>query len=152
MPIDAVFILAAAACGFGLSLATYRFFALRNNWAMGDWHRNRPGLPIAIGVVSVVWSVMIALGRGGPSLWTIPLFGVVGAAIWTSLLKVGSQMSLILAPIATVLLALAWIIIETPTATLRGGATRDTTVASDGARPAAEITAPASMKTKEGTR
>lgn len=152
MPIDAVFILAAAACGFGLSLATYRFFALRNNWAMGDWHRNRPGLPIAIGVVSVVWSVMIALGRGGPSLWTIPLFGVFCAAIWTSLLKVGSQVSLLLAPIATVLLALAWIIIETPTAAQRGSAPRDTTVASDAARPSTETAPTTSPPVKSGSR
>lgn len=130
MLVDAVFILAAAACGFGLSLATYRFFALRNNWAMGDWHRNRPGLPIAIGVVSVVWSTMIALGRGGPSLWAIPLFGVIGAAVWTSLLKVGSQVSLVLAPVATVLLALAWIITETPTASQRGSNPTDLNVAS----------------------
>lgn len=143
MPIDAVFFFATAACGFGLSLATYRFFALRNGWTMGDWHRHRPGLPIAIGVVAVVWSIMISLGRGGPSLWTIPLFGVFCAAVWTGVLKVGSQVSLVLAPVATVLLALAWMIIETPNAAQRSSDTA-ASLASGEARP---VTAPATPGT-----
>ena len=116
MPVDLVFILATAAFGFGTSLATYRFFALRNGWPMGDWHRNRPGLPIAIGVVAAVWSFLIALGRGGESAWVIPLFGLIVAAVWTGLFKVGSQVSLLLAPVATVLLALTWVATETPKA------------------------------------
>lgn len=151
MPIDAVFILAAAACGFGLSLATYRFFALRNGWTMGEWHRQRPGLPIAIGVVAVVWSVMIALGRGGPSLWTIPLFGIFCAAIWTGVLKVGSQISLILAPVATVLLALAWVIIETPQASRRSSEAA-ASVASGEVRPLPAPSTPGAAPTKDRSR
>lgn len=151
MPIDAVFFLATAACGFGLSLATYRFFALRNGWTMGDWHRHRPGLPMAIGVVAVVWSIMIALGRGGASLWTIPLFGVFCAAAWTGVLKVGSQVSLILAPVATVLLALAWMIIETPNATQRSSETAASAVSGE-ARPSLPPSSPAPPPTKDRPR
>lgn len=151
MPIDAVFILAAAACGFGLSLATYRFFALRNGWTMGEWHSHRPGLPIAIGVVAVVWSIMIALGRGGPSLWTIPLFGVFCAAVWTGVLKVGSQASLVLAPIATVLLALAWMIIETPSASQRSSEAA-ASVASGEPRSPSGPPSPSAASTKDRAR
>jgi hypothetical protein len=130
MPIDAVFILATAAFGFGLSLATYRLFAMRNGWPMGEWHRERPGLPIAIGVVAIAWSIMIGVGRGGTSAWVIPLFGLLVAAAWTGILKVGSQVSLILAPLVTVLLALSWIMVETPSPSRRSSFDFGTTTAS----------------------
>jgi hypothetical protein len=40
--------------------------------------------------------------------WVIVLFGILLAVFWTGFLRVGSQISLFLAPIATVLLITGW--------------------------------------------
>ena len=37
MPVDTMFWLATAAFAWGLSLASYRWFAVHNGWPMGEW-------------------------------------------------------------------------------------------------------------------
>ncbi len=101
--------LAMMAFGFGLSLATYRLFAMRNSWPMGAFHADLPAVPIMIGLVSLVVGVLFAASVGDARGWLIVGLGFVLWLVWTSLLRVGSQLSLFLAPLATGLLLLGWL-------------------------------------------
>lgn len=107
--LDNLFYLAAMAFGFGLSLATYRLIALRNDWPMGAFHADLPGVPIMIGMVTVVVGVLFAAARADMGGWLILGLGLLIAVVWTSLLRVGSQMSLFLAPLAAGLLLVGWL-------------------------------------------
>ena len=111
--IDVPFILAVTAFGLGLSLATYRGFAARYEWPMGDWHANRPALPMLIGLLALVAAALFGLARASAGYivagWSIVLFGFVLAILWTGLLRVGSQVSLFVAPAAAALLFVSWI-------------------------------------------
>lgn len=109
MPVDLMFILATAAFAFGLSLATYRWFAVYNGWPMGEWQSHRPGLPIAIGLFAVIFAFLFALARGGSAILVLPLVGTLCALTWTALLRVGAQSALLLAPAAVIALLIAWI-------------------------------------------
>ena len=101
--------LAVMAFGFGLSLATYRLVALRNSWPMGAFHADLPAVPIMIGLVSIVVGTLFAASVGDQRGWLILGLGVGLALIWGVLMRVGSQLSLFLAPIATGLLLLGWL-------------------------------------------
>lgn len=101
--------LAMMAFGFGLSLATYRLFAMRNNWPMGAFHADLPAIPIMLGLVSLVAGVLYAAAVGDMRGWMIVGLGFVLWMLWTSLLRVGSQLSLFLAPLATGLLLVGWL-------------------------------------------
>ena len=109
MPVDIMFVLATAAFAWGLSLATYRWFAVHNGWPMGEWQSHRPGLPIAIGLFAIVFAMLFAMARGGATLLILPLLGVLCAVTWTSLTRVGSQSALLLAPAALLALLGLWI-------------------------------------------
>jgi hypothetical protein len=112
---DLPFFLAVAALGWGLSLATYRWFATRYEWPMGQWHANRPALPILIGILAIIGALLFALARGYSNVpgaawagWSIVGFGVLLYFIWTGFLRVASQVSLFLAPAAAALLLVSW--------------------------------------------
>lgn len=110
---DLPFILAIGAIGWGMSLLTYRAFAVRFAWPMGEWHEKRPALPILIGVIAVSLGALYALARGSTETGlynglAIGAFGLALWVFWTSFLRVASQISLILAPAAAVLLFIAW--------------------------------------------
>lgn len=108
--IDAYFWLAAATLGWGLSLATYRLFATRNNWPMGQLHVDVPFIPVLVGVVCLVIGLVFAAARGSEfGGWIIMAIGVLLAFFWTGFLRVGSQMSLFLAPAAAAMLVLGFI-------------------------------------------
>ena len=108
MFVDPMFVLATAAFAFGLSLATYRWFAVHNGWPMGEWQSHRPGLPIALGFFCVLMAMLFAMFRGGATLLILPLLGVLCALTWTSLTRVGAQSALLLAPAALVGLLILW--------------------------------------------
>jgi hypothetical protein len=110
---DLAFYASIAAFGLGLSLATYRLFASRYEWPMGEWHAQRPALPILIGLITMILAGLYAMnrlyiGQVGDAL-AIPAFGLAAAILWTGALRVGSQVSLFLAPAAAGLLFIAWI-------------------------------------------
>ena len=112
---DLPFFLAVGALGWGLSLATYRMFASRYEWPMGEWHRNRPALPVLIGLLAFLFAVLFAAARGLSGVpgapfagWAIVLFGCLLALVWTGFLRVASQVSLVAAPVAAVLLGIVW--------------------------------------------
>lgn len=108
--LDWQFVFAVLACGFGLSLATYRIFAVQNGWPMGELHLNRPMIPVVIGVFSLVIAFLFAAARGPEAGgWWIVLAGVLFAILWTGIMRVSSQVSLFLAPAATLLLLIGWI-------------------------------------------
>jgi hypothetical protein len=110
--VDLPFGLAVAAIGFGLSLMTYRMFARHYEWPMGAWQESHPSLPIMIGLISLTIGVLFATARwfdgGIYAASAIGLFGLSLAIIWTGFLRVGSQVSLILAPVAAGMLFVAW--------------------------------------------
>ena len=108
--IDAFFMLAAAALGWGLSLATYRLFAGRNNWPMGQLHADVPVIPVLIGVGALVIGLIFAASRGLEfrGLHIVGV-GILLAVFWTGFLRVGSQVSLFLAPAAAAMLVLGFI-------------------------------------------
>ncbi len=107
--IDNLFLLAVAALGWGLSLATYNFFARRQQWPMGALQVDFPVVPVLLGVFAISNALWFAAARGTEyGGWVIVLFGVLLAIFWTGFLRVGSQISLFLAPIAAVLLIAGW--------------------------------------------
>lgn len=109
MMVNNLFLLAIAALGWGLSLATYRFFARRYNWPMGALQADLPFIPILIGTVSLLcgltFAFLIGVDLGG---WIIVGCGLLLAVFWTGFLRVGSQISLFLAPAAAFLLIIGW--------------------------------------------
>ncbi len=108
--IDNLFLLAVAALGWGLSLATYGFIAGRHAWSRGALQIDFPAVPILLGLFSVFVAIWFAVTRGvDAGGWVIVLFGILLAIFWTGFLRVGSQISLFLAPIATVLLITGWL-------------------------------------------
>ena len=108
VPIDLMFVLATAAFAWGLSLATYRWFATHNTWPMGAWQAAQPALPKAIGLVVVAVAVVFALTRGLGTTVVLPLLGVVAGLGWTALLKVGAQSALLFGPAAAALVLIGW--------------------------------------------
>lgn len=109
MMINNLFLLAIAALGWGLSLATYRVFAGRYNWPMGALHADLPGIPILIGLVSFFCGLGFAVALGADlGGWIIIGCGILLAVFWTGFLRVGSQISLFLAPIAAFMLIVGW--------------------------------------------
>jgi hypothetical protein len=119
MGIDLLFFLATAAFGWGLSLATYRMIALRRGWPMGHLHTERPAIPVLLGILSLVVAFLFAAARTEFGGWAILMFGLVFALFWTGVFRVGSQTSLLLAPIAAMLLALGWFSQYLPTFPIR---------------------------------
>jgi hypothetical protein len=106
---DNLFYLAVMAFGFGLSLASYRIFAIRNNWPMGAFHSDLPAVPIMIGLISIVAAALFAAARAEYGGWVIIAAGFALAFLWTGLLRVGSQIALFIAPVVTGLLLLGWL-------------------------------------------
>jgi hypothetical protein len=129
--IDNLFLLAVAAFGWGLSLCTYRLFARSNGWPMGALQSDLPVIPVLIGIAGLIAGLLFATARGADEGgWVIIAFGLLLAVAWTGLLRVGSQVALFLAPVATFLLLLGWLAVplgyserkwanERPTETLR---------------------------------
>mgnify|MGYP001255513025 CR=1 FL=1 len=108
MGIDLLFVLATAAFGWGLSLATYRMVAKRRGWPMGHLHAERPAIPVLLGILSLVAAFLFAAARSEFGGWAILVLGLIFAAVWTGVFRVASQTSLLLAPLAALLLALGW--------------------------------------------
>lgn len=108
--VDNLFLLAVAALGWGLSLATYRLFARSRGWPMGALQMEAPFIPVVIGLAGLFAGLIFATARGADDGgWVMIALGLLFAAIWTGFLRVASQLSLILAPIATFLLLLGWL-------------------------------------------
>ncbi len=108
--VDNLFLLAIAALGLSLSLATYRLFARARAWPMGALQADLPFVPVLIGLVGLFSALLFATARGADDGgWVIIVLGLLFAALWTGFLRVGSQISLFLAPIATFLLLLGWL-------------------------------------------
>ncbi len=99
-----VFVLALAAFSWGLSLAAYRWIALQNAWPMGAWQAERPLLPQLIGLGAIAVALLATFVLGGSTVFLLLLLGLIGALVWTVLLKVAAQSALLLAPGAAALL------------------------------------------------
>ena len=109
MIIDPLFLLASAAFGWGLSLATYRLFAIRNGWPMGEVQSDTPVIAVLLGLFAIIAAFLFAAARGTDyGGWAILVMGLLLALFWTGFLRVASQLSLFLAPVAAILLLLGW--------------------------------------------
>lgn len=108
--VDNLFLLAVAALGIGLSLATYRLFARSNGWPMGALQSDLPVVPVAIGIAGLLAGLAFASARGYDEGGLVIIgFGIVLAAVWTGFLRVGSQIGLFIVPVVTFLLLLGWL-------------------------------------------
>ena len=107
--VDNLFLLAVGAFGWGLSLAAYRMFARRFAWPMGALQADLPAIPVLLGLVSLMAGLLYAAMRGvdGGGMMIIGC-GFLLAMFWIGFLRVGSQISLFLAPLVTVLLVFGW--------------------------------------------
>jgi len=109
--VDDLFLLAIGALGWGASLATYRALAKRNGWPMGTLQAEQPAVPILIGVTSLGAGIVFAAARGGMhGGWVILVSGLALGVFWSGCLRVGAQTALLLAPLAAVLLIVAWVV------------------------------------------
>lgn len=108
VPFDLMFVLATAAFAWGLSVMTYRWFAIHNGWPMGAWQSRLPSLPQAIGLAVIAVAVVFALARGWGTTLVLPLLGLLCAFGWMVLLKVGAQSALLLGPLAAILVLVGW--------------------------------------------
>ncbi len=114
MPFETLYLAAAGAFGWGLSLGTYRMFALHYGWPMGDLHQYRPALPVLLGLACLVIGFVFALQKGGEfGGWAILFSGLILSILWTGVLRVASQTSLFLGPVATALVVLGWALTST---------------------------------------
>lgn len=108
--IDTLFLLAIGSFAWGLSLATYRLCARHNGWPAGVLHTDAPGIPVLLGLLALLSGLAFATHRGAElGGWVIVICGLALAIFWTGFLRVGSQVSLLLAPAATVLLLIGWL-------------------------------------------
>jgi hypothetical protein len=108
--IDGLFLLALAAIGLGLSLATFRLIAIYFDWPLGAVQADQPIIPVSLGVFAFLSGLTFAAVRGADEGgWVIIGCGLLLAAFWTGFLRVGSQTSLFLAPLATVFLLVGWL-------------------------------------------
>jgi hypothetical protein len=109
--VDHLFLLAVGAIGWGLSLATYRPIALRAGWPLGAAQASVPALTSLLALFSFAAGVAFAIARGPFSGGLVILiFGVALAVFWSGFLRVGAQSSLLLAPLAAVLLLVSWLL------------------------------------------
>lgn len=106
---DPMYLLAVAAFAFGLSLASYRWFAAHNGWPMGEWQAHRPGLPVAIGLFAMIFAMLFAMARGGTTLLWVPAAGIIAGLLWTWVARVGAQSALLLAPASVLGLLTYWV-------------------------------------------
>jgi hypothetical protein len=110
--IDVGFVLAVVAFGWGLSLATYRFFATLLGWPMGLWQQERHGLTVLLGLAVTASAALFAGARGYGghvlSAIAIPAFGLAWAVFWIGFLRAGAQLALLLGPAAAILLVVWW--------------------------------------------
>ncbi len=108
--VDNLFLLAIAALGWGLSLSTYRLFAQRNGWPMGALQADLPFIPVLLGLIAFLAGLSFAAARGYDyGGLAIVISGVLLAVFWTGFLRVGSQISLFLAPVAAFFLMIGWL-------------------------------------------
>ena len=83
---------------------------------MGALQADLPFVPVLIGLAGLFSGLLFATARGAADGgWMIIALGLVFAAVWTGFLRVGSQLALFLAPIATFLLLLGLACRRSPT-------------------------------------
>jgi hypothetical protein len=77
---------------------------------MGEIQWGLPAVPVLVGLIAFALGVMFALARGiGEGGGVILIFGILLAIFWTGFLRVGSQVSLFLAPLTALFLLAGWL-------------------------------------------
>jgi hypothetical protein len=107
MIFNPLYFLATAALGFGFSLAIYRPVALHYGWPMGMMQSRHPLMVSLLGTAALVLAFLYIIGDA-TQRWPIMGLGMLLALFWLGFLRVASQTSLFLAPIAAMLLGVLW--------------------------------------------
>lgn len=111
MSIDPLFFVAIAAFGWGLNLAIYRILAERLGWPKGEAQLHYPLVAAAVGALAMASGVLHAMGETAETgLATLVVAGVMFAVFWTGFMRVASQAGLLLAPLASAVLVLGWLL------------------------------------------
>ena len=110
-----LFAAATVALGLGLALANYRIVAYRYDWPMGYWHKHTPAAPVVLGMFCFIIGLLYAASRGldGEGLAIIAA-GLLLAVVWIAGLRAFSQVSLLLAPVALLVLIVGWTLARAP--------------------------------------
>lgn len=112
MLVDHLFMLSIISFGLGLSVMTYGLFARRHGWPRGSLYMEAPLVPVILGLFALGTGLAFAVARGAPSGGLIIVAcGALLALFWTGFLRVGSQIGLILAPLAAIALIFGWLAI-----------------------------------------
>ena len=107
MTYNPLFLLAMATLGWGFSLAIYRPVARHFGWPMGVMQVRHP-LPVTVlGIAALVLTFLFIM-MDPPQRWPVLPLGLLFSLFWLGFLRVASQTSLFLAPIAALLLGIVW--------------------------------------------
>jgi heme/copper-type cytochrome/quinol oxidase subunit 3 len=105
MRVDPLFFAAITAFGWGLSLATYRVAARRLGWPMGVAQARHPKVAGILGASGMIAGLAhAALREGQLGLMTLLVAGALFGLFWLGFLRVASQTSLLLTPLAILVL------------------------------------------------
>lgn len=107
MTYNPLYLLAMATLGWGFSLAIYRPLAQRLGWPMGAMQARHPMMVTLIGIAALVFSFLFIM-MDPPQRWPVLPLGLLFSLFWLGFLRVASQTSLFLAPVAALLLGIIW--------------------------------------------
>ncbi len=107
MTYNPLYLLAMATFGWGFSLAIYRPIALHFGWPMGAMQARHPLVVTGLGIAALVLTFLFIM-MDPPQRWPVLPLGLLFTLFWVGFLRVGSQISLFLAPIAALLLGVVW--------------------------------------------
>ena len=107
MSFNPLYLLATATFGFGFSLAIYRPVAARFGWPMGFMQRNHPFFVTVLGLAALVATFLFIMGDSAQR-WPVLVLGLLFTLFWTGFLRVASQTSLLLTPIAGFMFGMVW--------------------------------------------
>ncbi|MEL6373957.1 MAG: hypothetical protein AAFR04_08300 [Pseudomonadota bacterium] len=110
--VDNLFVWAMLSFGWGLSLATYSWFAERQGWSRGEVQANQTAIAVLIGLGAMMLATLFTLARVFASAegdWGAIVVGLAFGLLWTAIFRVYSQVSLFLAPMAAVILLFSWV-------------------------------------------
>jgi hypothetical protein len=107
MTFNPLYLLAMATFGWGFSLAIYRPVANHFGWPMGVMQSRHPLWVTLLAVATLIFTFLFVM-MDPPQRWPVLPLGVLFSLFWIGFLRVASQTSLFLAPIAALLLGLVW--------------------------------------------
>ena len=107
MTYNPLFLLAMTTFGWAFSLAIYRPVAQRFGWPMGAMQARHPLVVTVLGIAGLILTFLFVM-MDPTQRWPVLPLGLLFSLFWLGFLRVASQTSLLLAPIAALLLGIVW--------------------------------------------